>query len=164
MPIRKELQPVMSTGKSDWGTPQWLYDELDAEFHFTLDVAANDSNAKAPSYFTEEENGLVQDWTKDVCFLNPPYGGMETGKWVEKAYRDSCLGATVVVLIPARTDTTWWHEYTLRKAEIRFIKGRLRFGGGPQSSWGAPFPSAVLVFRPGGTCRLGPAIDARRHK
>lgn len=134
---------LMFSSKTDlWSTPQAFFDELDREFHFTLDVCALPENAKCPRYFTPEEDGLKQEWT-GVCWCNPPYG-RELPKWVEKAAKSS---ATVVMLIPARTDTRWFHDLVLPFTEIRFIKGRLKFGGAVNS---APFPSMIVIFR-GGT-------------
>ena len=120
-----------------------MFDELDKEFDFTLDPCATDENAKCNRYFTKEEDGLKQDWGQERVFMNPPYGRTIT-RWMEKAYEASLMGATVVCLPPARTDTKWWHEYAM-KGEIHLIKGRLKFGGAKNS---APFPSAVVVFRP----------------
>lgn len=129
----------------EWETPQWLFDDLDAEFGFTLDAAASPGNAKCTAYYCGEwgRDGLANAWT-GVVWCNPPYGG-EIGRWVERGYRQALLGAVVVMLIPARTDTAQWHDYVMRAAEIRFIRGRLRFSG---ASGNAPFPSAVVVFRP----------------
>jgi phage N-6-adenine-methyltransferase len=124
-----------------WATPQEFYNRLDAEFHFELDVCATPDNAKCSRYFTERENGLLQKWT-GIVWMNPPYG-REIGQWIQKAYESAQEGATVVCLIPSRTDTTWWHEYCM-KGEIRFVRGRLKFGGVVDN---APFPSAVVIFR-----------------
>lgn len=124
-----------------WATPQWFFDKLDAEFHFELDVCATHENAKCRRYFTEAENGLLQEWEGTV-WMNPPYG-REIGEWIQKAYESAQNGATVVCLIPSRTDTAWWHEYCMN-GEIRFVRGRLRFGGVEDN---APFPSAVVIFR-----------------
>lgn len=121
-------------------TPKEFFDKLNEEFHFEIDVCALPSNAKCQKYFTPEQNGLEQDW-KGICWMNPPYG-REIGKWMKKAYESSLSGATVVCLVPSRTDTQWWHNYAM-KGEIRFIKGRLKFGGAKNS---APFPSAVVIF------------------
>jgi len=125
-----------------WETPQAFFDELNAIFGFGLDVCATPENAKCPRYFTKETDGLAQEW-KGVCWMNPPYG-REIGQWMAKAYRSALSGATVVCLVPARTDTVWWHDYAA-KGEVRFVKGRLKFGDAKNS---APFPSAVIVFRP----------------
>ncbi len=131
------------SGTCLWETPQAFFDELDTEFGFTLDVCALPENAKCPRYFTPAVDGLKQPW-RGVCWMNPPYG-REIGKWVAKAYESAKEGATVVCLLPARTDTAWWHSYVLEAAEVRFVRGRLRFGDAENS---APFPSAVVVFRP----------------
>lgn len=134
---------VMFSSKTDmWETPQDFFDKLNEEFHFTVDVCAILENAKCEKFFTPEMNGLKQEWT-GICWCNPPYG-REIGKWVEKAYVASTWGATVVMLLPARTDTKWFHEYIYNKAEIRFIKGRLKFGN---SKTAAPFPSMVVIYR-----------------
>jgi len=128
-----------------WETPQPFFDELDAEFGFTLDVAAAHGNQKCERYFTRWEDGLKQDWGEEVCWCNPPYGRV-IAKWVRKAWESAQAGAMVVMLVPARTDTIWWHDYCV-KGEIRFIRGRLTFSGAQEK---APFPSAVVIFRPQG--------------
>lgn len=125
-----------------WATPQAFYDALHSEFGFTLDVSATADNAKCRDYFTVEQDGLSQDWS-GVCWMNPPYG-REICAWMRKAYESAQAGATVVCLVPARTDTAWWHDYA-KRGEIRFIRGRLKFGNAQNS---APFPSAVVIFRP----------------
>ena len=138
---------LMYSSKSDlWETPQDLFDQLDDEFHFTLDVCALPENAKCPKFYTPEQDGLSQPWT-GVCWCNPPYGRYVTGRWVRRAWEASAAGTTVVMLLPARTDTTWFHEYIYRKerVEIRFLRGRLKFGGSRNS---APFPSMIAIFRP----------------
>lgn len=135
---------VMFSSKTDlWETPQDFFDDLDLEFHFDLDVCALPKNAKCGRYYTPEEDGLAQP-REGTCWLNPPYG-REIGRWVKKAADSATGGATVVMLLPARTDTRWFHDYIYGKAEIRFVKGRLKFGGAKNS---APFPSMVVVFRP----------------
>lgn len=137
------MASVHFSSKTDlWETPQDFFDRLDAEFHFATDVCALPSNTKCEHYFAPEQDGLQQDWT-GTCWMNPPYG-REIGKWMWKAYESSMRGATVVCLVPARTDTAWWHDYAA-KGEVRFIRGRLKFGGHTNS---APFPSAVVIFRP----------------
>lgn len=130
----------------DWATPQNLFDELDKEFGFTVDVCANEFNYKVDRYFDVEINGLVQVWD-GVVWMNPPYG--RTIKlWMKKAFESWQGGATVVCLVPARTDTAWWHDYAAKATEIRFIRGRVKFvsanGGGDNP---APFPSAIVIFR-----------------
>ena len=134
---------VHFSSKTDmWATPQAFFDKYDEKFNFELDVCATDENAKCDNYFTEKIDGLTQEWT-GVCFMNPPYG-REIIHWMRKAYESSLSGATVVCLVPARTDTKWWHEYAM-KGEIEFIRGRLKFGDAKNS---APFPSAVVTFYP----------------
>lgn len=138
---RARVMSVHYSSQTDqWATPQDLFDELDAEFKFGLDVCASSDNAKCERHFTAEEDGLAQQW-QGVCFMNPPYGDA-IGKWVAKAYESGLLGAVVVCLVPARVDTGWWWDYCT-KGQIRFLRGRLKFGGGQNS---APFPSAVVVF------------------
>jgi len=124
-----------------WETPQKFFDELNAEFGFQTDVCATPENAKCPVFFTEEIDGLAQEW-HGVCWMNPPYG-RQIQHWVQKAYESSLTGATVVCLLPARTDTRWFHNYCV-KGEIRFVKGRLKFGGVKDN---APFPNMVVIFR-----------------
>lgn len=135
---------VLFSSKSiDWSTPQELFDALDKRFQFTLDVCASDKNAKVKRYFTRELDGLGQSWGGERCWMNPPYG-REIGPWVEKARREAERGALVVGLLPARTDTAWFHEHVYRAAtEIRFLKGRLKFEGAAAS---APFPSMIAVW------------------
>tara|TARA_R100001591_G_C4227173_1_gene150854 strand:+ start:91 stop:519 length:429 start_codon:yes stop_codon:yes gene_type:complete len=135
---------LMFSSKTDmWATPQDVFDKLNEEFNFNTDVCASSTNAKCSHYYTEQDNGLLQDW-KGTCFMNPPYG-RTIGQWVSKAYKESTKGATIVCLLPSRTDTRWWHDNIIdNDAEVRFIKGRLKFGGHNNS---APFPSAIVIFR-----------------
>ena len=136
----------MYSSKTDlWSTPQELFDRLNERFAFDLDVCALPENAKCERYFTPEVDGLSQEW-RGICWMTPPYG-REIGKWVKKAFQ-SKENATVVALLPARTDTKWFHHYIYerRGVEIEFIRGRLKFGGSKNS---APFPSMVVVFRDG---------------
>ena len=137
--------PVHFSSQTDlWSTPQWFFDSLKKELgEFDLDVCALADNAKASRFFTPSEDGLTQTWI-GLCWCNPPYG-RTIGLWVKKAYESALQGATVVCLLPARTDTQWWHEYVTRATEIRFLQGRLKFGNAHHS---APFPSAVVIFRP----------------
>ena len=128
-----------SSRSEEWETPQDFFDVLDKEFHFYIDVCATSENAKCKKYYTKEQDGLSQEWTGTV-WCNPPYG-RNIGAWIKKAYESKC---TVVLLLPARTDTKWFHEYVLGRSEVRFVKGRLRFGGCKNS---APFPSMVVVYR-----------------
>jgi phage N-6-adenine-methyltransferase len=126
-----------------WGTPMSFFAVLNAEFGFTLDVCALPENAKCLRFFSPCDDGLRQSW-RGICWMNPPYG-REIRRWVEKAYQSAQQGAVVVCLLPARTDTHWWHTWVMRADEVRFVRGRLKFGDSKNS---APFPSAVVVFRP----------------
>ena len=132
-----------SSANDGWETPRWLFEGLDSEFGFTLDPCATRASAKCKRYFTIDEDGLAQSWANETVFMNPPYG-RNIARWVKKAFESSQNGATVVCLLPARTDTRWWHDYVMR-GEVRLCRGRLRFG---EAKSGAPFPSAVVVFRP----------------
>jgi phage N-6-adenine-methyltransferase len=135
---------MFSSKTDEWETPQWLFDELNKEFNFKLDVACNYYNCKCEIGYMKNENdqgGLSRKWFGS-CWMNPPYG-KEIGKWVKKAYEESQKGCTVVCLLPARTDTRWFHDYCT-KGEIRFIKGRLKFGG---CKYNAPFPNMIVIFR-----------------
>ena len=140
------ISSALYSSKSElWETPQAFFDDLDNLFHFTLDACALPENAKCEHYFTPEQDGLKQEWTGTV-WCNPPYG-RNIGKWVEKAYKTAKdKKALVVMLLPARTDTKWFHDfcYLNRYATVRFVRGRLKFGGARNS---APFPSMVVIFR-----------------
>ncbi|MGD9891806.1 MAG: DNA N-6-adenine-methyltransferase [Dehalococcoidia bacterium] len=138
-----------SSADQTWTTPRWLFRELDAEFGFTLDVASSDDNALCEQRFTPETNGLAQDWLTAAAggsaFCNPPY--RTVAKWIEKAAAEAARGLTVVMLIPARPDTDAFHKHIINKSnvEVRWLKGRLKFGNATNS---APFPSCVVIFRP----------------
>jgi phage N-6-adenine-methyltransferase len=132
---------MLSSATDLWSTPQDFFDQQNTIYGpFTLDVCADSTNAKCLNYFDKNTDGLKQAWT-GKCWMNPPYG-REIGKWMKKAYTSAGKGTVVVCLVPARTDTQWWHEYAV-KGQITFIKGRLKFGGAKNS---APFPSAIVVF------------------
>lgn len=136
------LTPGLFSSNTDkWATPQDLYDRLNAEFHFTLDVCADYTNRKVDRFFDVKVDGLKQDWTHDVAWMNPPYG-TEIPKWVRKAVESAAGGGIVVGLLPARTDTRWWAD-VMKATELRFINGRVKFGG---SKSGAPFPSVIAVW------------------
>jgi phage N-6-adenine-methyltransferase len=133
-------------GRSDspeWETPQWLFDLLNAEFHFELDVCAQPETAKCKKFYSPDDDGLKQTWAPRHCWMNPPYG-TEIAGWLQKALEESRAGALVTCLVPARPDTNWWWDHALH-GEMRFIKGRLVWqdGGTP-----APFPSAVVILSP----------------
>lgn len=134
---------LFSSCTSEWYTPQYLFDVLDREFHFTLDPCSTDENAKCEKHFTKEQDGLNQDWSGETVFCNPPYG-REIIDWVRKCYEHFVGGGTAVMLIPARTDTKWFHQYVYGKAEVRFIKGRVKFGG---AKFNAPFPSMIVIYQ-----------------
>jgi len=141
---------MFSSDKNDWETPQSLYNQLDNEFHFTLDAAASDTNHKCDRYYTAQTDGLSHNWGGETVFCNPPYGNKETGVWTKKCYDESRKnGTTVVLLIPARTDRASFHDYIYKKpgVEIRFLRGRLRFETNGEAGDAAPFPSMIVVFR-----------------
>ena len=127
--------------KDNYETPDSLFKPLDDEFHFTLDVAASKENAKCATFFTKEENGLLQDWS-GVCWMNPPFG-REMRKWVKKAYEEWKKGATVVCLLPSRTNTAWWHDWVMQ-GEVRFIRGEVKFKGHENGLW---MPMSIVIFR-----------------
>jgi phage N-6-adenine-methyltransferase len=138
---------MYSSATDEWETPQAFFDEVNEEFGLDLDVCATAQNKKCRNWISRDLDGLSVQWFGN-CWMNPPYG-KEIGKWVKKAYEESRRGVPLVVcLLPARTDTKWFHDYILGKAEIRFIKGRLKFGGSKNS---APFPSMIAVFKGGET-------------
>jgi len=162
----KTLSLMFSSKTGEWETPPEVFRPLDKEFHFTLDVCATPQNAKVSRFFTKADDGLTRDWSRDICWMNPPYGRV-IGDWIKKAYEESLKGATVVCLLPARTDTKWFHELILGKAEIRFVKGRIAFLGegkvidgrvkladfplekkSKNMPFAAPFPSMIVIFRP----------------
>jgi phage N-6-adenine-methyltransferase len=129
-----------TTGKYEWETPVRFFEELDREFHFTVDVCAKKGIAKCKRYYTPKKDGLKQDWTGETCWMNPPYG-IGIGMWLKKAAESR---ATVVCLVPSRTDNYWWHQWVMMADEIRFVRGRLRFVG---AKWDSKFPSAIVIFR-----------------
>ena len=149
----KGASGMFSSESAEWPTPAPLFAALNAEFRFELDACASAANAKCERFWDRAADGLRQDWDGPT-WMNPPYGA-EIGKWVAKAQRES-RRSVVVCLLPARTDTGWWHDHVMRAAEVRFIRGRLSFGGVRQEerraasgAHNAPFPSVVAVFRPG---------------
>lgn len=138
---------LLSSKKLDWCTPQDFFDELNKEFGFVLDAAATEKTKKCDICYTPETDGLSQSWNVGgAVFCNPPYG-REIGKWVQKAFKEAQKGATIVLLIPARTDTSYFHDYIYGKAEIRFIRGRLRFTDDEGNAADpAPFPSMLVIY------------------
>ena len=150
-------QILFSSKSNEWETPQDLFDKLNTTYHFTLDPCSTHENAKCPKHYTIEENGLKQSWQGEIVFCNPPYG-REIGKWVKKAYDEVMLGTKIVMLIPARVDTKWFHQYIYNKEpkiKVEFIKGRLKFINLTLPSWRedgnfkaspATFPSMLVYF------------------
>ena len=134
-----------------WATPPKVFDPLNLEFNFTLDPCATDRSAKCWFYFTEREDGLAQSWGTHRVFMNPPYGA-EIRPWIKKARESAAAGALVVALLPAETDSDWWHEHIVDIAEVRYIRGRPRFivhmEDGTEK-WASPFrPCVVVIWRP----------------
>ena len=158
----KGQEALFSHKGDEWRTPQWLFDQLDEEFHFECDAAATFGNTKCDHFFGEDltgnkEDALVYDWTKclfmdglketypKTFFLNPPYS--KIAAFMKKAYEESLKGATIVCLIPCRTDTRYWHDYCMKASEIRLIKGRLKFTNHTiEKTSSATFPSCIVVF------------------
>lgn len=130
----------LSSQTVEWATEQAFFDQVNREFNFTVDVAANESNAKCARFYDIEADGLMQDWDGETVWCNPPYGD-RIKDWMYKA---ATSAATTVLLVPSRTDVKWFHEIVLPRAEVRFIKGRLRFGGSKDP---APFPTMLVIFR-----------------
>lgn len=147
---------LFTSSRDDWRTPDWLFDSLNAEFRFTLDPCSTDENAKCVKHYTQVDDGLSQPWDGERVFCNPPYG-RQIGRWVKKAAESRAL---VVMLLPARTDTRWFHNYIYHKAEIRFLSGRLTFGG--PSLGRAPFPSMIVIFNPEPVTKYEDDCGARR--
>lgn len=139
--MNNKMNVHFSSKSDDWATPQDFFDELNKEFKFNLDPCADKENAKCKLFFTKKQDGLLQSWKGRRVFCNPPYGRV-IGDWVRKCAAGG--GIVTVALLPARTDTRWFHEHVYGKAEIRFLKGRLKFGGHQNS---APFPSMVVIWR-----------------
>jgi phage N-6-adenine-methyltransferase len=140
------ISPTLYSSRSEeWPTPQCFFDALHREFRFTLDPCATSTNAKCRKFFTKDQDGIDRDWGRDRVFCNPPYG-RTMSQWARKCFEASQLGALVVLLAHARTDTRWFHDWVYGKAaDIRFVRGRLKFGDGCQS---APFPSLIAVYQP----------------
>ncbi len=133
---------LYSSEKMDWGTPQKLFDKLNNYFGFTLDPCSSDENKKCEKHYTIIDDGLSKDWSNDVVFMNPPYGRIMK-EWIKKAYEESLKGATVVCLVPSRTDVKWFHNYVYGKADIVFLNKRLEFEGSDNK---APFPSMLVIY------------------
>lgn len=139
----KGSRALFSSKSDEWSTPYDLFEKLNKEFNFTLDPCSSDLNYLCDYHFTKEDDGLSKDWGGNVVFCNPPYSDIKN--WVKKCYLESFKpGTTIVMLVPSRTDTKWFHEYIYGYAEIRFIKGRLRFSGSTQN---CTFPSLIAIYR-----------------
>lgn len=139
--------PQFESSEKDWETPSEIFSPLNREFGFTLDVCASSENAKCSKFFSDDNDGLGQRWS-GICWMNPPFG--QKKQWAEKAYTEGLYGATVVALLPARTNTNWWHDYCMKALEIRFLQGRPRFVG---AEHGLPQPLAIVIFGPGMPCQ-----------
>jgi len=137
-------ETLFSSATDEWRTPPNFFAKLNRRYRFDLDPCATAENATCPLYFTKEQDGLAQDWGTHRVFCNPPYG-RKIGKWARKCFEASQNGALVVLLVPARTDTRWFHDWVQGKADIEFISRRLRFGGAKMN---APFPSMLAVYHP----------------
>ena len=138
-----KLKGIFSRESDEWSTPDAFFQDLDREFHFTLDPCASDENHKCEWYYTKEQDGLSKDWSGHCVFCNPPYS--EIARWTEKCYREGTKdNTTVVLVIPSRTDTQYFHNFIYHRSEIRFVEGRLRFSG---MKVNAPFPSMIVIFR-----------------
>lgn len=135
---------MFSSNKSDWTTPRGLFESLDNEFHFTVDLCADSKNHLCDKYYSKENDGMTADISGEVVFCNPPYGRKQTAAWIKRCA--TANARTIVMLIPARTDTNAFHDYIYGKAEIRFLRGRLCFS---EAKNPAPFPSMVVIFRRG---------------
>lgn len=141
--MKKQVNQSWFKAKSqEYETSDNIFVPLNNEFQFTLDVAASKRNAKCIQYYTENDNGLIQNWGQNICWMNPPFG-RQMKLWVEKAYRASLNGATVVCLLPVRSNTNWWHDYCM-KGEIRFIRGEVKFKGQKNGLW---LPLAIVIFK-----------------
>jgi phage N-6-adenine-methyltransferase len=137
--------PFGDSTNNEIETPNYIFDPIHREFEFTLDVCATPTNAKVDRFYSPRTNGLIQDWSKERCWCNPPYGRGLTYPWVQKSYYESLKGALVVCLLPSRTEVKWFHQFVLPYAEIRYFEGRIKFVG---MDAGAKFASLLAIFRP----------------
>jgi site-specific DNA-methyltransferase (adenine-specific) len=161
--MNKNQRSVLFSSKSDnWATPQWLFDKLNKTYNFTLDPCASQDNAKCSKFYTEEDNGLTKSFQNETVFINPPYS--KTYDWVSKAYHEAFNDVRSIVLVPARMDSRWFHEFCFDPfvcKSITFIRGRLKFGGSKNS---APFPSIILEFGPPSKMPQQPQIKSMANK
>lgn len=146
----RNYRGLSSSGNIEWETPDYLFKYFDKIYNFTLDPCCAPENAKCEKFFTKEDSGLFKSWQGHRVFMNPPYG-RQIPKWIEKAYNEvyhpACyLQTTVTCLIPARTDTRYWHDYCAKADKIIFIKGRIRFGKNKDFRYPTTFPAAVVIF------------------
>ena len=154
--MKKEVKQSWFKSKShEYETPDSIFEPLNYEFQFTLDVAANSLNTKCVRFFSVDCDGLSQGWGNNICWMNPPFG-RQMKKWVEKAYKSYLNGATVVCLLPVRSNTVWWHQYCMRSTEIRLIKGEVKFKGNENGLW---LPLCIIVFNPHNK-RIEPTIKS----
>jgi len=130
----------LSSQTVEWSTDEVFFEQVNREFNFTVDVAADSTNAKCERFYDIDSDGLMQNWDGETVWCNPPYG-RRIADWIYKAATSE---ATTVLLVPARTDVKWFHEIVIPRAEVRFIKGRLKFGGSKDP---APFPTMLVIFR-----------------
>jgi len=161
--MNKNDRDVLFSSKSDeWSTPQWLFDKLNQKYNFTLDPASDGVNNKCAKHYTAQTNGLDQSWANETVFINPPYS--KTYDWVKKAYHEAFSGTTTVLLVPARMDSKWMHEFCFDPfvcKSITFIRGRLKFGGSKNS---APFPSMIVEFGPPNKTPVQPQMKSMANK
>lgn len=136
------LEKQFESATVEWSTPDSIFEPLNHEFNFTLDVAANEKNSKCEKFISKEQDGLIQSWSGN-CWMNPPYG-RGLSNWMKKAVQEQKNGVTTVCLIPARTNTNWFHDVVIPHAEIRFVRGRPKFGNADQ---GLPWPLLILIFK-----------------
>lgn len=135
---------LFSSNSVEWATPKEFFNELNKEFNFTLDPCSSELNHKCEKYYTIATNGLLQNWANETVYCNPPYG-KDISLWVKKCYEEHKKNKiTIVMLLPVRTDTKYFHNYIYNKSEIRFLKGRLKFNDQKNS---APFPSMLVIYR-----------------
>lgn len=145
---KKIIKAMTSTGKDDWETPPWLFNQLDEEFHFTLDPCCTHKTAKCEKHYTVEDDGLSKDWSGETVFCNPPYSRSYQDLWVKKCFEESKKpGTTVVALLPARPDTDRFHRYIWGKAEVRFLKGRIAFLDNGKKAQNPLFGSMICIWR-----------------
>lgn len=144
MIVNKELAKSKGCEQKDkWETPIYIFDELNDIYNFTLDPCCEIHTAKCNKFYTEEDNGLIQEWSNEIVFVNPPYSRGNIDKWMEKCYNESSKGVTIVALIPVSTSSKWFHNYVWNKSELIFYKGRLRFNG---AKFTAPFSNCLAIY------------------